>query len=402
MVQINFARKEVNCKIVYYGPGLSGKTTNLEIVHEKAPPDRKGDLTSIATEGDRTLFFDFMPLELGKVGGMNTKFQLYTVPGQVYYNATRKLVLQGADGVVFVADSQREKLEENLESFKNLEDNLREQGLDLKKLPMVMQYNKRDLPSALPVADLDKAMNKYAAPTIEAVAVTGEGVFPTLKKLASMVLDNLNKQYGVGAKPAGPPPKAGAKDGKADSGEIPKEAPPERERVGVAAGAGAGARAQTAGGGVPGEGSTPGRGKIQRESALSSAGTDAPARPAGREATGREAPLRRPEPAAGGGAPAAARGGGRGAAEKSSEIARERGEERERRGPASVGRPGGGGGSKQPQVIVAGDKKKEAAGGGPSAMVILLGIVLAIVAVLGVLWYTGILDEILGTATGGR
>ncbi|MBI3723721.1 GTPase, partial [bacterium] len=143
MVQINFAKREINCKLVYYGPGLSGKTTNLEVVHKKAPASKKGELTSIATEGDRTLFFDYMPLELGKVGGMNTKFQLYTVPGQVYYNATRKLVLQGADGVVFVADSQPDKMDENLESLQNLDDNLKEQGLDIRTLPLVLQWNKR-------------------------------------------------------------------------------------------------------------------------------------------------------------------------------------------------------------------------------------------------------------------
>ena len=154
MVRINFARKEVNCKVVYYGCGLCGKTTNLEIVHEKAPPDRKGELTSIATEGDRTLFFDFMPLELGKVGGMNTKFQLYTVPGQVYYNSTRQLVLKGADGVVFVVDSQGSSLDANLESLQNLEDNLRKQGIRIAEIPLVIQYNKRDLPTALPVPEL--------------------------------------------------------------------------------------------------------------------------------------------------------------------------------------------------------------------------------------------------------
>ncbi|HBP17148.1 MAG TPA: GTPase, partial [Planctomycetes bacterium] len=218
MVQINFAKREINCKLVYYGPGLSGKTTNLEVVHKKAPASKKGELTSIATEGDRTLFFDYMPLELGKVGGMNTKFQLYTVPGQVYYNATRKLVLQGADGVVFVADSQPEKMEENLESFANLEENLREQGLDPKTIPMVLQWNKRDLPSALPPDELDRAVNKYGVPTFEAVAVTGEGVFPTLKKLAQMVLEKLNKEYGLDAKgkktaaaPAKPPAAAAPK-----------------------------------------------------------------------------------------------------------------------------------------------------------------------------------------------
>lgn len=204
MVQINFAKREINCKLVYYGPGLSGKTTNLEVVHKKAPASKKGELTSIATEGDRTLFFDYMPLELGKVGGMNTKFQLYTVPGQVYYNATRKLVLQGADGVVFVADSQPDKMDENLESLQNLEDNLKEQGLDLRTLPIVLQWNKRDLPNVLTPEELDKKMNRFGAPTFEAVAVTGEGVFPTLRKLAQMVLEKLNKEYGLQTeKPAG-------------------------------------------------------------------------------------------------------------------------------------------------------------------------------------------------------
>jgi signal recognition particle receptor subunit beta len=226
MVQINFARKEVNCKIVYYGCGLSGKTTNLEVVHEKAPGNRKGELTSIATEGDRTLFFDFMPLDLGKVGGMSTKFQLYTVPGQVYYNATRKLVLQGADGVVFVADSQRDKLEENIESLKNLEENLRENGLDIRKLPLVIQYNKRDLPDVMDAAELDRAINLYNSPTFDAVAITGEGVFPTLKKLSAMVLSKLNKEYGVGGRDAGQKGRAKPKPReakKADSGEIVSE-----------------------------------------------------------------------------------------------------------------------------------------------------------------------------------
>ncbi|MHC4852967.1 MAG: GTP-binding protein, partial [Planctomycetota bacterium] len=151
MVQINFALKEVNCKIVYYGPGMSGKTTNLEIVHQKAPENNKGDLTSISTDGDRTLFFDFMPLDLGTVAGMRTKFQLYTVPGQVYYNSTRKLVLQGCDGVIFIADSDPEKMAENIESYDNLIENLQEYGKDIRELPHVLQYNKRDLPNALPV-----------------------------------------------------------------------------------------------------------------------------------------------------------------------------------------------------------------------------------------------------------
>ena len=212
MVQINFALKEVNCKIVYYGPGMSGKTTNLEIVHQKAPTDRKGELTAIATEGDRTLFFDFLPLDLGKVSGMTTRFQLYTVPGQVYYNSTRKLVLQGADGVIFVADSAADKLAENLESLQNLADNLKDYGMDINTIPMVIQWNKRDLPNAMTVEELQEKVNHYAAPTYEAVATTGQGVFPTLKKLSALVLENLNNQQSrprkrdSGAKP-GPKPK---------------------------------------------------------------------------------------------------------------------------------------------------------------------------------------------------
>ena len=194
MVQINFALKEVNCKVVYYGPGLSGKTTNLEVVHSKAPSNNVGELTSIATEGDRTLFFDFLPLNLGPVAGMTTKFQIYTVPGQVYYNSTRKLVLQGADGIVFVADSRRGKMDENLESFGNLEENLQEYGMDINSVPIVFQYNKRDLPDIYPIEELEQKLNTLKAPYFEAVAVTGEGVFPTLKKLSQMVLESLNRQ----------------------------------------------------------------------------------------------------------------------------------------------------------------------------------------------------------------
>lgn len=193
MVQINFALKEVNCKVVYYGPGMSGKTTNLEIVHQKAPEEHKGELTSISTDGDRTLFFDFMPLDLGKIAGMQTKFQLYTVPGQVYYNSTRKLVLQGVDGVIFIADSNPDKMPENLESYENLIENLKEYGKELQDLPHVIQYNKRDSPNAMSVEDLDRAMNRWGVPTFEAVANTGEGVFPTLKTLAGMVLESINK-----------------------------------------------------------------------------------------------------------------------------------------------------------------------------------------------------------------
>lgn len=195
MVQINFARREVNCKIVFYGPGLSGKTTNLEIIHKKVPDTARGNLTSIATEQDRTLFFDFMPLDLGQVAGMKTKLFLYTVPGQVYYDSTRKLVLQGADGVAFIADSDPNRMNDNLESFRNLERNLKDYGVDIRKLPVVIQYNKRDLPGALTVAELNAKMNAIGAPTFEAVAVKGEGVMQTLKGISKLVVDRLNEEY---------------------------------------------------------------------------------------------------------------------------------------------------------------------------------------------------------------
>ena len=168
MVQINFALKEVNCKIVFYGPGKSGKTTNLEMVHKNAPAGARGELTSIATEGDRTLFFDFMPLDLGTIAGMKTKFQLYTVPGQVYYNSTRKLVLQGCDGVLFVADSSRAKLDENKESLANLRENLAEYGKKLEEIPFVIQWNKRDAADAMPVEELEAELNPLKVPTFEA------------------------------------------------------------------------------------------------------------------------------------------------------------------------------------------------------------------------------------------
>jgi len=196
MVQINFALREVNVKIVYYGPGRSGKTTNLEIIHAKAPKGSIGEMMSIATETDRTLFFDFLPLDLGKVAGMNTKFQLYTVPGQVYYKATRKLVLQGADGVVFVADSQVDMLDENQQSLEDLEENLRENGLDINSLPLIIQWNKRDLENIMSVEDLNAKLNRWNAPNFEASAINGNGVFPTLKGLASLVIQKLNREHG--------------------------------------------------------------------------------------------------------------------------------------------------------------------------------------------------------------
>jgi signal recognition particle receptor subunit beta len=211
-VQINFPRREIHFKLVYYGPGLSGKTTNLEVLHKKAPAAAKGELTQIATEGDRTLYFDYMPLELAKVGGLTTKFQIYTVPGQKFYDSTRKLVLQGADGVVFVADSQPEKMPENEDSLANLEAHLREQGLDLDTLPVVFQWNKRDLPDVVPVEEMAQRLNRIGAPAFEAIAVTGEGVFATLKKLAQIVLvkagRDLKNPAPVAPRPATPAPVA--------------------------------------------------------------------------------------------------------------------------------------------------------------------------------------------------
>ncbi|MEM1453054.1 MAG: ADP-ribosylation factor-like protein, partial [Planctomycetota bacterium] len=210
MVQINFAQKSVTVKIVYYGPGMSGKTTNLEVVHQRAPESNKGDLTSISTDGDRTLFFDFMPLDLGTVAGMRTQFQIYTVPGQVYYNSTRKLVLQGVDGVIFIADSSASMMEENLESLGNLAENLAEYGKDIAEIPMVIQYNKRDLPDALPVEELEKQLNPHGVPSFEAVANSGQGVFPTLKSLAASVLDSIHEQTGSSSPSAAPAPAAPA------------------------------------------------------------------------------------------------------------------------------------------------------------------------------------------------
>jgi mutual gliding-motility protein MglA len=191
MVQLNLALREINCKIVYFGCGLGGKTTNLEMVHQKADPDNRGELTSIATESDRTLFFDFMPLDLGEVSGMKVKFQLYTVPGQVYYNSTRKLVLRGADAVIFIADSQESKMDENVESLENLEECLREQGRSLEEMPHVIQFNKRDLEGAMSIDEMSRVLNRYDAPVFEGVASTGEGVTETLKAAAGLLLEKV-------------------------------------------------------------------------------------------------------------------------------------------------------------------------------------------------------------------
>lgn len=189
MVSINYATREVCCKIVYYGPGLSGKTTNLQVVHEKAPQNTRGKLISLATEADRTLYFDFLPINIGSINGFAAKFQLYTVPGQVYYNATRKLVLRGVDGVVFVADSQADKLDDNIESLSNLKENLQEYGFNINDLPIIIQYNKTDLPSAMTQAELDSKLNTLGWPSLTASAVSGVGVFDTLKMIMKMVLE---------------------------------------------------------------------------------------------------------------------------------------------------------------------------------------------------------------------
>ena len=190
---INYSSREINCKIVYYGPGLCGKTTNLQHIYTKTNPDVKGKMISLATETERTLFFDFLPLALGEIRGFKTRFHLYTVPGQVFYDASRKLILKGVDGVVFVADSQVERMEANVESLENLRVNLQEQGYDLDKLPYVIQYNKRDLPNAAPLDEMRKLLNPTSIPDFEACAQSGEGVFETLKAVAKGVLSDLKK-----------------------------------------------------------------------------------------------------------------------------------------------------------------------------------------------------------------
>ena len=193
MTFINYASREINCKIVYYGPGLCGKTTNLQFIYDSTATQAKGKLISLATESDRTLFFDFMPLELGTVRGFKTRFHLYTVPGQVFYEASRKLILKGADGVVFVADSQEERLDANLETLDNLREHLKEHKLDFSTIPYVLQLNKRDLPGILSPEDLAKQLQVKGEPITEAVAVTGQGVFETLREVAKLVLAELKK-----------------------------------------------------------------------------------------------------------------------------------------------------------------------------------------------------------------
>src|SRR5512134_784203 len=193
MAFINYSAREINCKLVYYGPGLCGKTTNLQYIYNKTKADAKGKMISLATETERTLFFDFLPLSLGEIRGFRTRFHLYTVPGQVFYDASRKLILKGVDGVVYVGDSQMERVEANIESLDNLRTNLQEQGYDLDKLPYVVQYNKRDLPNATTMTELEEALNPTKVPQFEAVATKGVGVFDTLKAVAKLVLTELRR-----------------------------------------------------------------------------------------------------------------------------------------------------------------------------------------------------------------
>jgi hypothetical protein len=191
MAVINYSKKEISAKIVYYGPSLCGKTTNVQSIYASIKPDQKGKLVSLATEADRTLFFDFLPIEIANIRGFKTRLHFYTVPGQVYYNSTRRAVLTGVDGLVFVADSQRDKMEENIESLNNLEENLNYYGKSIKTIPIVIQYNKRDLADVIPIAEMEQIINPYGYPSFESVATTGEGVLDTLTKITKMVLQHI-------------------------------------------------------------------------------------------------------------------------------------------------------------------------------------------------------------------
>jgi signal recognition particle receptor subunit beta len=192
MSMINYASREINCKIVYYGTGLGGKTTNLEYIYSKVNPETKGKMISLATETERTLFFDFLPIDLGEVRGFKTRFHLYTVPGQVYYNASRRLILKGVDGIVFVADSQASRAEANIESMHNLYENLETYGYDLQSIPFAIQYNKRDMPNVLPVEELRAQINPMGVPDFEGTAIEGKGVFETLSRVSKLVVKTLS------------------------------------------------------------------------------------------------------------------------------------------------------------------------------------------------------------------
>lgn len=211
MAIFNYAAREMTAKIVYYGPGLSGKTTSIQVIHQKISPKNKGKLVSLATETDRTLFFDFFPVEFGQIGGFKVKFNFYTVPGQVFYNTTRKLVLKGADGVVFVADSQPGMMDQNLESLSNLKENLRAHGIEVDTVPFVIQYNKRDIPGAQPVDEMRRLLNPAGVPDFETTATTGDGIMEAMKAICRMVLEEIQKkQKGAAPKPAVGRPAVGA------------------------------------------------------------------------------------------------------------------------------------------------------------------------------------------------
>lgn len=197
MAYVNYTNREINAKIVYYGPGLSGKTTNILYIHKKLNPESRGKLVSLATQTDRTLFFDFLPVNVGEIGNFKVRIHLYTVPGQIFYNTTRKMVLKGVDGVVFVADSQKQMLEDNLESLNNLEENLKEYGKDIRDIPLVIQYNKRDLPDAMDLEELHRHLNRYKAPFFTAIATQGQGVLETLTGICRLVINKLRQTAGI-------------------------------------------------------------------------------------------------------------------------------------------------------------------------------------------------------------
>lgn len=194
MPSIDAAKREISCKVVYYGPGLGGKTTNLQYIHRKVDPRVRGKLVSLATQTERTLFFDFVPISLGKIKGLNTRFHFYTVPGQSFYNRSRQAILKNVDGIVFVADSQEDRLDANIDSYYNMEENLQEYGYDIKKIPLVLQWNKRDMPTALPIEVLSREVNLLQSPEFEAVAVTGVGVFETLREIVKLVMADIRSR----------------------------------------------------------------------------------------------------------------------------------------------------------------------------------------------------------------
>lgn len=233
MAVINYSKKEISAKIVYYGPSLCGKTTNIQSIYASIKPDQKGKLVSLATEADRTLFFDFLPIEIANIHGFKTRLHFYTVPGQVYYNSTRRAVLTGVDGLVFVADSQRDKMEENVESLANLEENLNYYGKSMKTMPLVIQYNKRDLPDVTPVSEMEQILNPDAYPYFEAVATTGEGVLQTLTKVTKMVLRHI--ETGTSGRPQQPerPSSAPSPQNGPEQAAPPMEPVPRRQEAPV-------------------------------------------------------------------------------------------------------------------------------------------------------------------------